>query len=122
VEIPTTHKRWIAPPAMRQVNDLMPSGREVYRELVGKQFGRLTVLGILIEDQKKGEAVWVVRCVCGYYEGRKAKSLRSCPHEQMCFVCCRVEALRARGRGRNTKASRKASAARLDTLASGGNR
>lgn len=42
-------------------------------DLVGTQYGRLTVLGLL--DAPGGK--WVVRCVCGNYETRKAKSIRA---------------------------------------------
>jgi hypothetical protein len=44
-------------------------------ELVGVKYGRLTVLG-LHDRPTTGPANWVVRCVCGNYETRKAKTIR----------------------------------------------
>ena len=47
--------------------------RWVVKDLTGKVFGRLTVLGRNPENHKHGNARWFVRCVCGV-----EKTVRSC--------------------------------------------
>lgn len=65
-------------------------------DLTGKRTGRLTVLGVAAEMPSNGNGQrWVVRCVCGAYETRKAKSIKKfiageweADHEPMCGWCC----------------------------------
>lgn len=42
-------------------------------DLTGKQKGRLKVIGLMAEEKGR----WVVRCVCGTYTTRSAKSIKS---------------------------------------------
>lgn len=42
-------------------------------DLTGRQKGRLKVLGLMAEEQGR----WVVRCACGTYTTRSAKSIKS---------------------------------------------
>ena len=68
-----TYRRDFAPPKVKP--------REVIRgvNLTGLVVGRLTVIGLadLPERNKKRNAAWVVRCVCGAYEMRTARALRN---------------------------------------------
>lgn len=82
--------QWLAPPPMKAIPSDTP-------DLRGKKFGRMTVIGMLAE-KRSGGAAWVVRCVCGIYETRKARVI--CrpaiegQEEEACFQCRRVIYLR----------------------------
>ncbi len=62
-----------------------PEAIRVAQELVGKTFGRLTVKGLA--EGKSNPARWVVRCSCGRWEHRKAKTLRGDPERLACSHC-----------------------------------
>lgn len=66
-------------------------------DLTGLKVGKLTVLGVADFADRKGPAAWVVRCVCGYYETRKAKTLRkpSYAEQAACSECHYVAELKA---------------------------
>ena len=115
-KIGSTVNRWIAPPAMKPMSDMSDIGRAMCAELVGARFGRLRVLGIWADGNRKKGASWVVRCDCGYYEARKANSLRA-GTATCCTACDRLDQLRAIGSSKNTAASREASASHLDQIA-----
>ncbi|MGQ3213796.1 MAG: hypothetical protein ACT6U0_20010 [Shinella sp.] len=53
-------------------------GQPQFVDLKGVRIGRLTVLGIAAEVISKTGTNWVVRCVCGSYETRKAKYVKAC--------------------------------------------
>lgn len=119
-KIPETVNRWIAPPPIKSLASLGEIGQAMARELIGRRCGRLTVLGIWAETNPKKNSVWVVRCDCGYYEGRKAKALRGAfAHQLACTACDALESLRKRAAQPNTAANRAASAKMLDKLAKG---
>lgn len=70
-------------------------------DLTGHRCGRLTVIG-LADLPNRGKAngaraAWVVRCICGYYETRSAKALRSPEYAKvaMCKACDYERELRA---------------------------
>ncbi|HEY4356004.1 MAG TPA: hypothetical protein VGN16_09675 [Acidobacteriaceae bacterium] len=66
-------------------------------DLTGLKVGRLTVIGMsFISAHGKG-ASWVVRCLCGWYEVRKAKALRDPAYSKkaMCSECDYMANLRA---------------------------
>lgn len=73
--------------------------------LTGTRTGRLTVLGVAAEMPSNGNGQrWVVRCVCGAYETRKAKSIKKflageweADHEPMCGWCCNNRRLQRGG-------------------------
>lgn len=73
--------------------------------LTGARTGRLTVLGVAAEIPSNGNGQrWVVRCVCGAYETRKAKSIKAAlsgdwkaDHEPMCGWCCNNRRLQRGG-------------------------
>lgn len=63
-------------------------------DLTGATIGRLKVTGIAAEITSTNGTCWVVRCVCGAYETRKAKFIKSCiggnnpgDTEPMCDAC-----------------------------------
>ncbi len=63
--------------------------------LIGQSFGRLRVLGKFTgRIGKNGRARWVVRCTCGAYEVKRAKTLKS-GASTMCEACHRLEALKS---------------------------
>lgn len=55
--------------------------------LTGKKFGKLTVIGLaVIEEKKLNGSKWVVRCVCGRYSMRKARAINN---ENNKLDCCK---------------------------------
>jgi hypothetical protein len=69
-------------------------GQPNFKDLTGIRIGRFTVLGIASEISTGNGQNWVVRCVCGIYETRKAKFIKACvagnnpgEHEPMCDCC-----------------------------------
>jgi hypothetical protein len=79
-------------------------GRELARSLMGKKFGRMTVVGLFrerlehlpIQDQA---AIWVVRCTCGCYEGRRYKAINNPENtNDMCHNCRHLEFIKRRYR------------------------
>lgn len=53
-------------------------GQPTFVDLKGQRIGRLTVLGISAAFVSTAGTNWVVRCVCGSYETRKAKYIKAC--------------------------------------------
>lgn len=51
-------------------------GQPSFVDLKGIKIGRLTVMGIAAEVISTNGQNWVVRCVCGAYETRKAKFIK----------------------------------------------
>lgn len=79
------HKHWDTPPPMKP----LPNNPTI-RNMVGRKFGRLTVVGL--GDTKRGTgssgASWVVRCACGDYEHRKTKAIENpLNSEDRCRKC-----------------------------------
>ncbi len=70
-------KHWSAPPAMIPLPKLSP-------DLIGAKFGRMEVVGFLADSTKE----YVVRCLCGDYETRRARAIRN-PENfgDRCTVC-----------------------------------
>ena len=64
--VKVTCPHWESPPPMRKPPANAP-------KLIGAKFGRFTVVGL----HKTILGSWVVRCACGDYETRKAKSIRN---------------------------------------------
>lgn len=104
-----TAVEWDAPPAMARI------GREHTRnasfvDFSGRRFGRLTVLGMVAErttnpSGDKG-ALWVCRCACGRYCGRRAKTIRKANPDDRCQLCQHAAFLAKSASGNN--ASRRA--------------
>ncbi|OJY66424.1 hypothetical protein [Rhizobium sp. 60-20] len=78
------------------VEKLLPT----FVDLCGTAIGRLKVMGIAVDITSTSGQCWVVRCVCGAYETRKAKYIKSCvagtnpgEHEPMCDWCGKTRKL-----------------------------
>ena len=71
-------RHWDAQPSLRPVPNDAP-------KLAGIKFGRFIVLGLYNE----GNGLWVVRCTCGAFETRKAKSIRNPANKNDCCDNCR---------------------------------
>lgn len=84
---------WDTPPPMRDI----PANQQNNPNLVGimgRKFGRLTVLGLLNDPERSSKqgSSWVVRCACGAYEVRKAKTIRNPLNiEDRCSRCDAVK-------------------------------
>lgn len=64
------------PLPIKKIAGLGGSAVKAASELIGRRFGRLTVMGIFDNPAPgKPKAAWVVRCSCGHYETRKRKAL-----------------------------------------------
>jgi hypothetical protein len=75
---------WESCPPLKKVPDNTPN-------LSGIKIGRMTVMG-LAKDMKSR---WVVRCACGDYEVRLAKSIKNPEnHGDRCVKCRRVAQVR----------------------------
>lgn len=71
-----------------------PKMLDEHRCLIGKQFGRLTLIGLSDDIRKNGKnARWVVRCTCGFYEHRTLKFLtrETLDERRMCSHCDHLE-------------------------------
>ncbi len=71
-----------------------------FQDLTGTAIGRLKVMGIASDIQTTNGQNWVVRCVCGAYETRKAKFIKCCAagnnpgqEEPMCDWCGKTRKL-----------------------------
>jgi hypothetical protein len=87
-------RRWDAPPRLKPLTD--PSHRLLLQQYTGQRVGRLTILGVWADAPvgKNRKAIWVVRCLCGYYEGYKFGSIFKIPAEACCSHCRQTENLR----------------------------
>lgn len=92
---PTEHS-WDGPPAMVRIGRHHRANPS-FVDLTGRRVGRLTVLGMAHGLGKEAiGALWVCRCTCGRYVGRRAKSLKTIkPEEAMCGTCRYTAHLRA---------------------------
>lgn len=54
-------------------------------DLSGVKFGRFTVVGLSLDFNSR----WVVRCACGNFEMRKAKSIKNKSNSIDCCLECR---------------------------------
>lgn len=73
------------PPKMRRIPEI---SLQTCGDLIGKKFGRLTVIGLADDYNPKQPARWVVRCACGDYEHRSARAIRNPKNDQdRCLKC-----------------------------------
>lgn len=109
--IPPHHQHWDAPP-------LAEAGRPASAaDLTGRQMGRMIAVRYHRSHPKHG-AQWLMRCVCGSYELRRAKAIQTnTDDDHCCWVCNRVNVLRKRGAAANSAARRQADESLLDRLA-----
>lgn len=64
-------KEYVGPPRMVAKEDYPKSSGFI--DLTGREKGRLKVIGLMAEENGR----WVVRCVCGTYTTRSARSIKS---------------------------------------------
>jgi hypothetical protein len=102
--IPTTTSQ--IPKGMRSHAPLPITTRTFYKktpdglpieDITGRTYGRLTVIGRFDDSLwRQGKPIlWVVRCVCGYYELRRHRVLRDHPESHMCSHCEVLENLKS---------------------------
>jgi hypothetical protein len=111
-------KHWKAPPLPLEPFIAVPGSKWLI-DLTGRQVGRLTVVRY---HGRSGvstpEPMWLVRCVCGDYELRRAKSIiKETENDPCCLICRANDRLRTRTSKTCTKADREAQSALLDRLA-----
>lgn len=90
------HQHFDTPPA---TTPILSESIGTCGDLIGRRFGRFTVIGLAAEGppNPKKKARWVVRCACGDYEYRKAKSIRNPANsDDMCQKCRHVVDARRR--------------------------
>jgi hypothetical protein len=65
-------------------------------DLTGRKYGKLIVVGLFNDKKYINEnlgfrtcarSLWVVRCICGWYETRTTKSIKKAHPESCCFQC-----------------------------------
>lgn len=113
---------WKAPP---EPTHKLAKGAPDY---TGLRMGRLVVVRFHgLSGKSTPRPVWLVRCVCGDYEVRRAESIGKWlaqevhPFEEpSCEVCRRVQVLQRRTAKPAKIARRKADEALLDRIAAGG--
>lgn len=70
---------------------------EVRHNLIGRSFGRFTVIGLSVtRPSQPGGQAWVCRCSCGQYEIRRSRSIQNTKNAAIdrCDRCRQVEYLR----------------------------
>lgn len=77
-------------------------------DLTGIEFGRFKVVGLFKPKTKKKKAKWLVRCCCGMYETRYAKSIKNPDNSgDRCVKCRKLAQIKRHHEfvttGRNTK-------------------
>jgi hypothetical protein len=91
-------RHWTAPPPLKTIP---PAARidPKFVDLTGVSFGRFRVIGYLgvLSEAKKAKALWLVRCACGDYESRSAKSVQNPEnHGDRCEKCRHLAFLKRR--------------------------
>lgn len=77
--------RWAERPLMAPQSAIAAIAPE--HNMLGRVKGRLEVIGLLAKEAKGVKASWIVRCKCGYYETRRAKSLKADNGDDRCGAC-----------------------------------
>lgn len=66
-----------------------------FTDLTGRRIDRLLVRGLAeYQTRKGGNPLWAVRCDCGAYTLRRAKTLSQDSDEQMCGTCHHMQEVR----------------------------
>lgn len=68
-------RHWTAPPKTIPIPKMV--NWQHFVDLTGRVIGRFTVIGYLGKFGQKKRSRWLVRCVCGDYESRAAKSINN---------------------------------------------
>ena len=73
------------------------SEKKLYKEMVGKQFGRITVLGRDLKAKKNcNGTMWVCKCACGNFLMLRSKRIRKGESQDRCNECLYIQELRNR--------------------------
>ena len=92
---------WDAPPAIEPVGETHRRNAS-FSDLTGHVFGRLTVMGMLRDNPTKKAALWVCRCTCGKYVGKRAKAIKSGARDR-CDSCDHTAQLVIAASGNNAR-------------------
>lgn len=86
---------WEVPPALMKIGPTHWNNPS-FIDWTGKAIGRLTVLGLAADGHREGMGgVWVCRCSCGRFVGRRAKGLKiERADTVMCNQCSYTQHLR----------------------------
>lgn len=109
-----TSPEWDAPPPLKPIqrkHRMNPS----FTDFTGMRFGRLVVLGMGADSHDPGEsrgALWICRCACGRYVGRRGKALKSPKPDASCQLCQHTAYLRHSASGNNARARAESDKAR----------
>lgn len=92
--LPETVRHFDAPPKILPVPASAPNR-------TGKKYGALTVIGYLGPNSRNRGSEWLVRCLCGQYEVRRAKAVdKASPHD----CCARCNQVRTAARSSQRQA------------------
>lgn len=93
IEVPQRLWRphWPNPPKARRVPD-DPN----LRPCLGAQFGRMRITGLSYIRNKKKQLRWIARCVCGTYELRSTKEVKTAKEDDCCCRCAYTKELQTR--------------------------
>lgn len=89
---------WKAPPPLVR----MPKARPTFKDVTGREFGRMRVIGYLGRHKgKNSKGRWLVKCSCGDYEARSVKAITNPNNSSdMCVECRHLEYIKNNsGRG-----------------------
>lgn len=94
---------WEGPPAILAL-DASHLNNSHFVDLTGQVIGRLTVLGMALDDPRRGQkgALWVCRCACGKYVGQRTKSLKAGSRDR-CDDCEHNARLMSAASGNNAR-------------------
>lgn len=87
-----SEQSWDAPPPLVRITRKLTANAS-FTDFTGRRVGRLTVIGLA------ADGVWVCRCSCGRYVGRRAKGIKKNSAEAMCNHCDYARKLRENASG-----------------------
>lgn len=80
-KLPDTERHWKSPPKCVS----WPKEADPSHNLIGRRFGKLTVIGYYSVGKK---ARWLVRCICGDYEVRSSRAVKNPENNGDCCKIC----------------------------------
>lgn len=104
---PFTAFEWDVPPPLKSP-ELLRKREPNFVDFTGTRFGRLLVIGLAADshdttvDGSRG-ALWVCRCACGRYAGRRARSIKKASPDARCDHCNYTKRLRDAASGDNAR-------------------
>lgn len=101
-KIPDQVGYWENQPPLEPVSSLkFMSMNPHFKDFTGVKYGRLTVIGMLLNKNrsKSASATWVVKCSCGYYEARKARTIKARNSTDKCRRCMNIDSMKLRSSG-----------------------